>query len=71
MPAEIVRQIAGRDALEWSHPILQPAVVGVDVLKVDRSFINAINVTGRKGSVAGAIVGLGHRLGLVGAFSSY
>ena len=36
----------------------------VDVLKVDRSFINAINVTGRKGSVAGAIVGLGHRLGL-------
>jgi|GEM_PF-579065 len=36
----------------------------VDVLKVDRSFINAINVNGRKGSVAGAIVGLGHRLGL-------
>lgn len=36
----------------------------VDVLKIDRSFINAINATGRKGSVAGAIVGLGHRLGL-------
>ncbi len=36
----------------------------VDVLKIDRSFINAINVTGRRGSVAGAIVGLGHRLGL-------
>lgn len=36
----------------------------VDVLKIDRSFINAINVRGRRGSVAGAIVGLAHRLGL-------
>ena len=31
-PAEIVRQVARRDAVEATHPALQPAVVGVHVL---------------------------------------
>src|SRR5690242_20875160 len=34
-PAEIVRQVARRDALEAAHPALQPAVVGVHVLDVE------------------------------------
>src|SRR3954453_20790697 len=34
-PAEIVRQVARRDAVEAAHPALQPAVVGVHVLDVE------------------------------------
>src|SRR5690348_16011320 len=34
-PAEIVRQVARRDAVEAPHPALQPAVVGVHVLDVE------------------------------------
>src|SRR4051812_45276769 len=34
-PAEIVRQVARPDAVEATHPALQPAVVGVHVLDVE------------------------------------
>ena len=34
-PAEIVGQVAGGDAVEATHPALQPAVVGVHVLHVE------------------------------------
>jgi diguanylate cyclase (GGDEF)-like protein len=36
----------------------------VDVLKIDRSFIRAIARDGQREAVAGAVVGLGHQLGL-------
>lgn len=36
----------------------------VDVLKIDPSFVKALSSGGRAASVAGAIVGLGHKLGL-------
>ncbi len=36
-PAEIVGQIARGDALEAHHPALQAAMVGVDILDVERT----------------------------------
>src|SRR3954453_9914597 len=40
-PAEIVRQVARRDAREAYHPALQPAVVGVHVLDVEGTVADA------------------------------
>src|SRR6476646_7956307 len=40
-PAEIVRQVARRDAVEAAHPALQPAVVGVHVLDVEGALADA------------------------------
>src|SRR5947209_12253643 len=40
-PAEIVRQVARRDAVETPHPALQPAVVGVHVLDVEGALADA------------------------------
>src|SRR4051812_29336940 len=40
-PAEIVRQVARRDAVEATHPALQPAVVRVHVLDVEGALTDA------------------------------
>src|SRR3954453_8492385 len=40
-PAEIVGQVARRDAVEAAHPALQPTVVGVHVLDVEGAIADA------------------------------
>jgi hypothetical protein len=38
VPAQLVGQVAGRDAVEASHPLLETRMVGIDVVDVDVEF---------------------------------
>ena len=34
-PAEVVRQVLGRDAMEAAQPFLQPRMISIDVVEVE------------------------------------
>ena len=36
-PAEVVVEISGGDAVEPAHPLLEPTIVGIDVLDIENT----------------------------------
>lgn len=45
-PAEITRQIFGRDAIEAAKPLLEPGGIGIDILDVQHALVHMLALAG-------------------------
>ena len=58
-PAEVVWQVFGGDAVKAKHPLLQPRVVGIDVLDMEDVLLDP-DTCGEVDGFVGDVSGFGH-----------